>query len=49
MSEYVPPIQPVSAHKLFRAVRDLDIRKHPEKLKAISREIVRREMERRAA
>jgi hypothetical protein len=49
MSEYVPRIQPVSARTLQRAVIRLDLRKHPLKLAAISRELVRREMERKAA
>ncbi len=49
MSEYVPRIQPVSARTLERAVIRLNTRKHPAKLAAISRELERREAERRAA
>jgi hypothetical protein len=51
VSECLPArIQPVSARTLFRAVVRLDARKHPEALKAIDREIQRREaMERKAA
>ncbi len=50
MSEYVPRIQPVSARTLARAVIRLDLRKHPAKVEAITRELVRREaMERKAA
>ena len=47
MSEYVPRIQPVSARTLRRAVIQLDSRKHPAKVEAISQELAR--MERRKA
>lgn len=49
MSEHVTRIQPVSARILRCAVIRLDSRKHPAKLAAISRELARRETERRAA
>lgn len=50
MSEQVTRIQPVSSRTLFQAMKRLDGRKHPEKVKAIAREWERRAAdERRAA
>jgi len=43
MSEQVTPIQPVSSRTLRIAVFRLDLRKHPAKVRAIERELERRE------